>query len=182
MFLGLMILIVLTLLSVFASSSGILQERMTGNFRDSARAFEAAESGARWVEAWFSSLRDVSQQPFTCDGTCTPGTDVIWEAGNYPADTDRRSTAWWAVHGANYGVNPGTLGTVTPTTGTADPNIPNPYVRTQPRVLVEHVYFARDDLSIGSTGVHFYRITSRASGGIDNNVAVVESTFARRYE
>jgi hypothetical protein len=60
--------------------------------------------------------------------------------------------------------------------------MPSPYVSVQPRIIVEHTHFARDTLGIGSTGVHFYRITSRASGGLQNNVAVVESTFARRYE
>ena len=51
LFMALMILIVLTLLAVVTSSNSVLQERMTGNFRDSALAFEAAENSLRWAEA-----------------------------------------------------------------------------------------------------------------------------------
>ena len=182
MLMALLILIVLTLLGVFASSSGIMQERMSGNFRDSARAFEAAEAGARWVEAWFASLRNVSQQPFTCDGTCTPGTDMIWEQGNYPGDLANKDNSWWNTHGAPYGIDPATMTTATAGGNNLEPNYPTPYVSAQPRILVEHTHFARDTLGVGTTGVHFYRITSRATGGVPNNVAVVESTFARRYE
>jgi len=183
MLMALLILIVLTLLGVFASSSGIMQERMSGNFRDSARAFEAAEAGARWVEAWFASLRDVGQQPFTCDGTCTAGTDIIWEVGNYPADLSNQDGIWWTNNGAPYGIDPSTLAIATGGgANNLEPNFPTPYVSEQPRIVVEHTHFARDTLGVGTTGVHFYRITSRAAGGVPNNVAVVESTFARRYE
>jgi len=182
MLMALLILIVLTLLGVFASSSGIMQERMSGNFRDSARAFEAAEAGARWVEAWFASLRDVSQQPFTCDGTCTAGTDIIWEIGNYPGDLTNQNAAWWNSNGAEYGIDPSTLAQAAAGANNVEPIYPEPYVSTQPRIVVEHSHFARDTLGVGTTGVHFYRITSRAAGGVPNNVAVVESTFARRYE
>ncbi len=182
MLMALLILIVLTLLGVFASSSGIMQERMSDNFRDSARAFEAAEAGARWIEAWFASLRDVSQQPFTCDGACTPGTDIIWEVGNYPGDLSNRDATWWNTNGALYGIDPSTLAIAAGGANSLAPTLPTPYVSAQPRIVVEHTHFARDTLGVGTTGVHFYRITSRASGGVPNNVAVVESTFARRYE
>lgn len=182
MFLSLLILVVLTLLSVFATSSGIMQERMAGNFRDSSRAFQAAELGVRWYEAWFASLRDISQQPFACDGDCIPGTDVVWELGNYPADALNETANWWTVNGTPYGIDPATLSAPTADADEQAPLIPSPYVRTQPSILVEHIFFARDELGPNSTGVQFYRITSRASGGIDNNIAVVESTFARRFE
>ena len=182
MLMALLILIVLTLLGVFASSSGIMQERMSGNFRDSARAFEAAEAGARWVEAWFASLRNVAQQPFTCDGTCTPGTDIIWEVGNYTVDLTNQDATWWNGNGVPYGIDPATMVTATAGANNLEPNFPTPYVSEQPRIVVEHTHFARDTLGVGTTGVHFYRITSRAAGGVPNNVAVVESTFARRYE
>lgn len=182
MLMALLILIVLTLLGVFASSSGIMQERMSGNFRDSARAFEAAEAGARWIEAWFASLRNVTQQPFVCDGTCTPGTDVIWAPGNYPGDLSAQNDAWWAATGNPYGIDPATLAPATSAADTVATTLPTPYVSQQPQIVVEHTHFARDTLGIGSTGVNFYRITSRATGGVQNNVAIVQSTFARRYE
>lgn len=182
MLMALLILIVLTLLGVFASSSGIMQERMSGNFRDSARAFEAAEAGARWIEAWFASLRDISQQPFVCDGTCVVGTNAVWAPGNYPADYTTRDQGWWNTNGNTYGIDPATMAPAIPGVDTVATTLPTPYVSQQPRIVVEHTYFARDTLTIGSTGVNFYRITSRATGGVQNNVAVVQSTFARRFE
>ncbi len=181
MLMALLILIVLTLLGVFASSSGIMQERMSGNFRDSARAFEAAEAGARWVESWFGSLRDMSEQPFICDGSCIVG-DLVWEAGNYPVDAVDRDSSWWATNAAAYGFDPTTMAPAT----TAGGDVENifPQVDQQPQIIVEHTHFQRDSLGVGVTGVHFYRITSHAGGSIPNSntIAVVESTFARRYE
>jgi len=184
MLMALLILIVLTLLGVFASSSGIMQERMSGNFRDSARAFEAAEAGARWIEAWFASLRDLADQPFVCDGNCVVGQNVVWAVDNYQADFPQLSNTWWDNNAADYGLDPGSnpLGPAVNVDGNLDATVPE--VHEQPRIIVEHTYFKGDTLDIGSTGVNFYRITSRATGAIpgNNNVAIVQSTFARRYE
>jgi len=184
MLMALLILIVLTLLGVLASSSGIMQERMSGNFRDSTRAFEAAEAGARWIEAWFASLRDLADRPFVCDGDCVAGENVIWAVDNYPAEFSQLTDSWWQGNGAAYGVDPGAnpLGPVANIAGNLEGTMPE--VHEQPRIVVEHTYFKGDTLDIGSTGVDFYRITSRATGAVANgsNVAVVQSTFARRYE
>ena len=184
MLMALLILIVLTLLGVFASSSGIMQERMSGNFRDSARAFEAAEAGARWIEAWFASIRDIADRPFACDGNCVVGEDVVWRAGNYPADLTQQDENWWADNAADYGLDPGAdpLGPAANIDGNLEGTVP--VVHEQPRIVVEHTYFWPDELTLGSPGVDFYRITSRATGAIPdgNNIAVVQSTFSRRYE
>lgn len=183
MFLGLMILVVLTLLGVFASSSGVMQERMSGNFRDSTRAFEAAESGTRWIESWFASLNDSSLQPFWCiSGTCTAA-DPIWQVGQHPADMANRGQPWWVANGMEFGINP-TTGTAVAANGGLSQAPDLSETSVDPRITVEHVYCKPDSFSgcFGGTGIHFYRITSRAAGGLANNVAVVESTFARRYE
>jgi Tfp pilus assembly protein PilX len=188
MFMALLILIVLSLLAVFGTSSGILQERMTGNFRDSARAFEAAEAGARWVEAWFASQRNPDQRLYACDGNCVPREDTIWAFGNLPADVIDRPETWWQENGIAYGEDPATFTGIAAMTGSADPMLPQDrYLAMQPRMLVEQVHLARDSLEIGSTGVYFYRITARAGGAVvvdgeGRNVAIVRSTFARRYE
>lgn len=183
MFLGLMILVVLTLLGFFASSSSIMQERMTGNFRDSTRAFEAAESGTRWIEAWFASLNDPANQPFWCQaGTCA-ATDTVWQVGQHPADMASRGQAWWNTNGMEFGLNPGTGATVAANAGLSQsPDLSE--IASDPRIVVEHIYCRGDTLADcpGGNAIQFYRITSRATGGLQNNVAVVESTFARRYE
>lgn len=183
MFLGLMILVVLTLLGVFASSSGVMQERMSGNFRDSSRAFESAESGTRWIESWISSLNNAAVQPFWClSGTCTAA-DTIWQVGQHPNDMANRDLAWWTANGTEFGVNPTTGAAVTANAGVSQaPDLSE--TSSDPQMTIEHVYCKPDSFSgcFGGTGIHFYRITSRAAGGLANNVAVVESTFARRYE
>jgi type IV pilus assembly protein PilX len=181
MLMALLILIVLTLLGVFASSSGIMQERMSGNFRDSARAFEAAEAGLRWYEAWLASIRNPVNQPLPRSAACGPS-DVDWESVDAPFRTvpiDSLTVFPWTVASA-YGVDPISGAALAGSTNSLGGAIP--IIKTQPKIIVEHVYFARDTLGTTLTGVHFYRITSGASGGIANNVAVVESTFARRFE
>ncbi len=183
MFLGLMILIVLTLLGVFASSSGIMQERMAGNFRDSTRAFESAESGTRWIEAWFASITDPSQQPFWCEsGSCTTN-DTVWQVGQHPNDIANRDQVWWDSNAMEFGINPGTGLFETTNAGVSQsPDLSE--IASDPRMVIEHVYCRGDTLADcpGGNAIQFYRITSRATGGLDNNVAIVESTFARRYE
>ncbi len=183
MFLALMILVVLTLLGVFASSSGVMQERMSGNYRDATRAFESAESGSRWVEAWFASLNDPSQQPFWCiSGSCA-AVDPVWQVGQHPNDMANRNQLWWNANGLEFGLNPGD-GTAVAANGGASQAPDLSETATEPRIIVEHVYCKGDTLADcpGGNAIQFYRITSRATGGLQNNVAVVESTFARRYE
>lgn len=213
--LGVIILVALSLLAVFASSSGIMQERMTGNFRDDARSFEAAETGLRWVEAWIAAIRNPSLQPVFCDplaliepssgndsgdgdsdGTAIPACDssdidtnaalgdVINQVGlatdKYIADRDN---AWWQSNGMAFGTDPRNGVSVT-AAGTFELDAAIPGVAEQPRLLLEHHYFERDGLEMGGepTGIHFYRITSRATGGNPNNVTILESTFAKRYQ
>ena len=53
--LGLILILVMTVFSVFAMNGSILQERMAGNQRDYKIAFEASEMGLRWGEAWLQS-------------------------------------------------------------------------------------------------------------------------------
>lgn len=183
MFLGLMILVVLTLLGVFASSSGIMQERMAGNFRDSTRAFESAEAGSRWIEAWFASINDPADQPFWCEtGTCAAA-DTVWQVGQRPNDIANRDQAWWNANALEFGLNPGTGDVVAANAGVSQsPDLSE--IASDPRMVIEHVYCRGDTLADcpGGNAIQFYRITSRATGGLQNNVSVVESTFARRYE
>lgn len=183
MLMALLILIVLTLLAVFASSSGIMQERMTGNYTDSARAFEAAEAAISWVEGYLAD--DATLQPFTCTpAACAPGNNTIRDFGTVPANPASLPLTWWVNNGLKYGEVPDTA-TPTPATltaGTVDATLPG--VNNIPRVIVERI-FCQDD-SLGSTcsgpGVHFFRITAYATGGIDSNTVILESTFSRRFQ
>ncbi len=182
MFLSLMILLVLTLLGVLAANSGILQERMAGNFRESARAFQSAESGARWIEAWFASLNDPSMQPFWCfSGACT-NTDLVWQVGQRPANMPELDQAWWNANALAFGIDPSTGAQTTSSVNQQATDLSE--VASDPRIVIEHVFCRGDTLADcpGGNAVQYYRITSRAVGGRPSSVAVVESTFARRYQ
>ncbi len=104
---ALMFLIVLTILGLVAVRSSILQERMAGNDRDRAIAFEAAEAALRDAEVdILGNLTTASPFDVDCtDGLCVPATiatpnwqQVAWDnadsrvygdesgAGAYPVD------------------------------------------------------------------------------------------------
>lgn len=97
---ALMFLIVLTVLGLVAVRSSTVQERMAGNDRDRAIAFEAAEAALRDAE------RDVranltSADPFDAactDGLCLPST---------VATANWDSIAWSGGTSRIYGVNSG---------------------------------------------------------------------------
>jgi len=185
MLMALLILIVLTLLAVFSSSSGIMQERMSGNYTDYARAYEAAEAGIAWGEGYLADT-NLTQQPFTCTpAQCATGTNVIRDIGSLPGNISSLNETWWTDNGLRYGDIPG-VATPTPATLTAitvDATLPG--VSTVPRIIIERV-FCRDDVAAGprcsGPGIHFYRITSFATGGNPNNTVILESTFSRRFQ
>lgn len=183
MLMALLILIVLTLLAVFSSSSGIMQERMTGNYTDSARAFEAAEAAIAWAEGYLSD--PTTTQPFTCTpAQCQTGENIIREIGSVSGDINTLTKTWWTGNGLRYGDVPGVT-TPTPatlTSGTVDATLPG--ITTTPRIMIERV-FCQDDVASGprcsGPGIHFYRITAFATGGIASNTVILESTFSRRF-
>ncbi len=172
--LGLIILTVLSGLAVFTARSSVFQERMSGNYRDAEIAFQSAEIGARWGEAWLSS-RNVVSRPFPCTSSCTVS-ERVWLAGVYPAGIEHLSTSWWDTNARGLGVDP-----------TTDTELTGSYqvygVGDQPHFLMEQAFFLRDDLG-GEPyqGVAFYRVTARGVGARTSSVAVVESTIAKRYE
>jgi type IV pilus assembly protein PilX len=97
---ALMFLVVLTILGLVAVRSSTVQERMAGNDRDRAIAFEAAEAALRDAE------RDIqanlsSANPFdsACtDGLCMPST---------VATPNWSSISWTGATSRIYGVNSG---------------------------------------------------------------------------
>jgi type IV pilus assembly protein PilX len=107
---ALMFLIVLTILGLVSVRSSTLHERMAGNDRDRAIAFEAAEAALRDAEVdILDNLTPASPFDEDCtNGLCTPATiatpnwqQVAWDdatsrvygdasgAGDYPVDVDQ---------------------------------------------------------------------------------------------
>ncbi len=127
---GLLVLTVMILLVITATSSTLMQNHMAGNFRDSSLAFQASEGGSRWAMAWLLSL-DETERPFPCASSCTSGSPV-WSTGQYPLEPASGDTFWTAAN--SYGIDP--------TDGSAvSPAQSMPLVSAQPRYIMEEVFF-----------------------------------------
>lgn len=97
---ALMFLIVLTVLGLVAVRSSTVQERMAGNDRDRAIAFEAAEAALRDAERDVrANLTAADPYDAACtDGLCLPST---------VATANWNSIAWSGATSRIYGVNSG---------------------------------------------------------------------------
>lgn len=174
LFMALMILIVLSLLAVITSTNSVLQERMTGNFRDSSLAFEAAENSLRWAEAWVAS-RVGRNDPtlFTCVAVAGCGTTVV-ASGAVPGALEDGLEADWMAVPFVYGEMPSAPGTILRTL---------PEVAQQPRYVIEQVLFAPDNLTESpQTGTFYYNILARGVGARPTSIAVLRSVHTRRVD
>ncbi len=169
---GLMLLLVLVILSVTASQSALIQERLAGNFRDLSLAFESAEAGTRWSTAWLQSLgRTALSRPFPCSTGCD-SVSRVWETGVYPSSPTAMDATWNTARA--YGIDP---------TDDSSLSVSVPLVYSQPRYIMEQQQFLRDDLAGDpQKGVAFYRVTSRGLGARPNSTAIVRAVIAKRFE
>lgn len=169
---GLVILVVLLLLGVSYAQSGVMQERLAGNFKDLSVAFQATEAGVRWPSAWVQSLggRTLSR-PFPCESECSVEAQVV-ARGNLPSRPEPGDDFWEISK--SYGTDPGDNSSL---------SMSVPVVSTQPRFVIEQQYFRRDDLAGNpQKGVVFYRATAMGNGLRKNNDAVVRAVLAKRFE
>jgi len=169
---ALILLVVLLISILVASQTAIIQQRLTGNFRDISSAFQAAEAGARWSAAWLQSRGNSSlSRPFPCSSSCD-NTFRVWAAGNYPANPEPSNALWSSAR--SYGTDP---------TDDSDLSMAVPGVHSQPRYIMEQQSFLRDDLAGDpQKGVAFYRITSKGTGSRSQSEAIVTAVLAKRFE
>jgi type IV pilus assembly protein PilX len=168
-----LILLVVLLMSVLVGSqSAVIQQRLTGNFRDSSIAFQAAESAARWSAAWLQSRgHSALSRPFPCSASCD-STSRVWAVGNYPADPAPTDALWSSAR--TYGTDP---------TDDSSLSMTVAGVHSQPRFIMEQQRFLRDDLAGDpQKGVAFYRITSKGIGSRSQSEVVVTAVLAKRFE
>lgn len=161
---SLIVLVLMTIIGLAAMRGSIMQERMASNTRDSELASQAAETALREAENWLISQVD---EPIA-------GASRVWQLNEiHPAPSEAanwwempaRGRDWWAANGV------------------AGPTLTN--VTSPPRSIIEHQSFIPDDLLIGTginnTGIHYYRITARGSGGSNQSRVLMQSTVSRRY-
>lgn len=104
---ALVLLLVLTILGVTAMQTTTMQERMAGNLRDRAVAFEAAEAalreGEEYLEAFTVPPSPSGEQGFYSEANYGGGEDPQWEQVDWDDDSQLRTVAVEDTHdGARY--------------------------------------------------------------------------------
>ncbi len=159
---ALIMLVIITLLGVSAMQATGLEERMAGNARDRNLAFQAGEAALREGERL---LQQAALPSFDGSGGLypapTPGTPPVWlDASGY-----LQSDAFWNANGVAYG---GTMSGVA----------------AQPSYIIEEI--ARlpavgESIEAGLPipDLAYYRVTTRAFGGTNTAVVILQSTYRR---
>ncbi|MBL4743509.1 MAG: pilus assembly protein PilX [Cycloclasticus sp.] len=165
LFISLILLLIMTLLGISGMQTTILEEKMAGNFRNANLAFQSAEAALRASEGWLSSQ---ASEPLATNN----GTTGVWTNAVDPDTTnsdewwEERDNVWWVANAVSYGT---TLSGIT----------------TPPRTIIKYKTFQSDTLLAGTggsaTGLTFYQVTSRGTGGTDQAKVLLQSTTARRY-
>ena len=160
LFVGLLMLTVMSLIAVSSMQSSTLQELMSGNMKDQVTAFESAESAIRAAELFLDgrtyNLNDFDDDE--SDGLLSNKYDEAWNS----SDIDWSSEAIAApdVDGTKsaprYVIQ--YLGPILPE---EDPiNVDNSYNLGAPQVIAQ-----------------YFKITARGTGSSDNSVVVLESVY-----
>lgn len=189
---ALVFLLLLTILALAASGRSLLQERMAGALRSAGQADLAADTALRGAEfrLWKSTNQigghlDCLNGSISTDDGC-----VIYNPGNPPYDATGAVTKFRTLPGWLTGIGltyKGPAGSVDYTATTQ-----NSALYANPQYIIEDmgpelppgVGALHESGDTGTTGAgpgqlntHIYRITARATGGNQNTVRIVQSTF-----
>ena len=194
MLVSLVFLLLLTILALSASSRSLLQERMAGGLRNAQQAQMAANAALRGAEWQIWSRTSTVGKYMDCQNAQVSTDDgcVIYNASNtslYGATgtvTLFQTSQGWVTTGAHSYTGPTGAGY----TSSSSPNYSQ---------LAQNPVYIIEDMGIelppgsgvqheaGDTGptgngpgqinTHVFRITARATGGTQNTVSVLQSTF-----
>jgi len=165
LFISMMLLLMLTILGVTAMNNVTLEERMAGNLRDTDLAFQAGEAALRDGENWLSPL---PIQPAECTTSPPSACATVWQQG-VVSDLQNQDYSWWNTSGRDY------LTAATNEFGG---------VIQDPKFIIEYNTYVRDSLVVGQTtvtGRDYYLVTSRAEGGSDRTISVLQSSVVKRF-
>ncbi|HDY86393.1 hypothetical protein LCGC14_0553940 [marine sediment metagenome] len=151
---SLIMLLIMTILAISSMSTTILEEKMSGNFKDRNMAFQAAEAGLRAGESY---LRTTPVLPVFdgSGGLYLPTTLGLprWKPDN-----------WASINSREYIC---TLSGVT----------------TAPRYIIEELLPVNEPGGSLEAGVaaesRYYRITSKAFGGTESSFVMLQTTYKR---
>ncbi len=158
LFVGLILLLIMSLIAITSMQSTNLEERMAGNTRDSMVTFQAAEAGLQAGEALIDSgtLTLGMFDNDGSDGLYDNQYDMIWDAIDW--DTGSRTHTGF--------------------------NLLN--VITAPKFVVQHIAETQIAPKVqlenygegeASKTVQLFRITSRGTGGSDNTAVILQSVY-----
>ncbi|RNL60039.1 pilus assembly PilX family protein [Zhongshania marina] len=158
---SLVFMLILTVIAAASMQSSTLQERMTGNAKDTNLAFQAAEAGLREAEA---VLSQINVGPF--DGSngmyrhCVDPTDTT-TACVEPAWSDHSSVGWLVM--------------------AADVI---PYAAKPPEYIIEELVSIDSENDVldadrSITPLIYYRVTARGYGASNRSMVVLSTTFKR---
>lgn len=182
---SLLLLLVMTVLALTASTMTRTQERMAGGSRDHELAFQAAEAGLRAGE------RMIDDPTLSIAPTaCSAGRCQVYELNHLTGNAAYQSAQWWRDNSWTYS----TTGTWS-TSENRGISGSGGMSHADPRFYIEEVEEVPDTLTVPPTGPPpsrmFYRITAVGEGGavtVDgdgNNTGVaqvvLQSTYARRF-
>lgn len=187
LFLAMIFLVLLAVLAVTASSTSIMQERMTGGMRNQQLGTMGAESGLRGAEDFLWNISFNAGQPLPPCIDTSDGSDCVYkptpDGKLLPIVQQFRTSREWldpATDGAR--AYPRQLTGLSGQAQTAS-------LATTPRFMVEYLGLgglpfrqggAKDAQGAqGRAGEHvIYRITARSQGGTDAVVRVAESYYS----
>jgi type IV pilus assembly protein PilX len=168
---SLLILLVMTIIGVTSMRTTIFEERMAGNLRDRTLAVESAEAGLRFAEDYIAA-NIVSLGSFDSDGSDglyddtvpTNENTEIWEVVDWTGSDDGNNNEAIAADKLD-GI------------GTA----PKFVIQLYGSVAVEEDRTNLDNYGsgVGAGTLQMFLITVRGTGGSDNAVAILQSTYGK---
>lgn len=187
LFLAMIFLVLLTILAVTASSTSVMQERMTGGMRNLQLGLMGAESAVRGGEDILWSIQFDAGSPLPPCISESDGSDCAYkpnpDGSLFPIVQRFRTSREWldpATDGARaYGR------ALTALSGSGE----TASLAEQPRIMIEYLGSQAKPFRQGGSklaekagaraGEHVtYRITARSQGGTDAVVRVAESYFS----
>lgn len=162
---SLLILVVLTIISVTMFRSFGMQEKMAGNLREKAKAFELAQSALQQAEQWVKT-NATTGIPCAAGQVQTANSPRVCDQTSALADVNSLllSSTSGSATGIVYQPASPTALSISQSGGA------NVYWQA-PRYYIQYI-------GQGSSGNLLYRITAAAYGGNQNAVAIVQSVYA----